>query len=284
MRLAAFGYVPTRSIRGTVSSRIVGVKNLIKRAQAADIFRVSAFRTTESVLDFGCGTGYLTMEIARKVARVLGFDLNPELDRISLPRALQSRVSFVRRDGRDLRFLKGELFDVVFLSEVLTMLEAPSEFLAQASRALKPGGRFIVVNGCGHPAIEEMYRTRDPWLDTLRREHGGRVPESYREYERTLLSCFGTGVRDRFLRLEDLHALLEDSGFEIREAGHSPPWEVSSYISRLMFVRHLTGRSVFAYSTPEFLWHLGAMKRLRKDAAANDGGLGVVLSAVRKDS
>jgi SAM-dependent methyltransferase len=278
MRFAAFGFVPGGSPLGSLWRRAIGAQNLIKRIQADDILRVCSLTSNASVLDFGCGSGYFTVELAKRCARAVGFDQNPELANVSVPTSFRHRLEFQVGDGRDLSFLAGERFDVVLLSEVLTMTKEPAVFLRSASTALRPGGRLVVVNGCGHPVIEQMFRTRDPWLIRMHRWFPERFPPSYSDYEKALLATFQTAVRDRFLRIDDLRGVLGDAGFHITHHEYTPSWGSSAYVSRLMFVRYLRGTSLVCSSALAFLWHLW---RARRAAArsATCGGLSILLSA-----
>jgi ubiquinone/menaquinone biosynthesis C-methylase UbiE len=265
-----FGFVPTGSFRQDLVGRLLGAQILFKRLQARDIFAALDLRPSERVLDFGCGGGYLTIEMAKLAREAVGIDINSYLLSIPIPPALQGRLSYLVVEGRSLPFPDGD-FDTVLASEVLPMVADPREFLAEIRRVLKPGGRLVVVNGAGHPAIREAYRS-DSWLlRRLRRRYGSRVPASYEEYCRILQASFGTAQK-RFLEPADVHELLRASAFQVRETRFSPGYLAGAYLSWSQFILYLrTGKTLTQRRfAPNFL----ALSFLRLFETRNhEGGL-----------
>jgi ubiquinone/menaquinone biosynthesis C-methylase UbiE/DNA-binding transcriptional ArsR family regulator len=108
--------------------------------------------------DLGCGTGQLTASLAPSVARVLAVDQSRAM--LAAARARLRDVSNVELRHGELEALPiadGEL-DAAVLFLVLHYLPEPGRALAEASRALKPGGRLLVVDLTPH-AREEYRRT-----------------------------------------------------------------------------------------------------------------------------
>jgi trans-aconitate methyltransferase len=91
----------------------------------------------ERILDFGCGDGVLTEQIAASGARVLGADLSDELLAAAAGRGLEVR----KVDGHALPFTAE--FDAVFSNAALHWMRPPDLVIAGVARALKPRGRFV---------------------------------------------------------------------------------------------------------------------------------------------
>ncbi|MEU5593578.1 class I SAM-dependent methyltransferase [Streptomyces sp. NPDC020298] len=98
------------------------------------------------VLDLGCGTGSLSLLAAERGHRVTGVDLSPPM--LELARA--------KLAGRDAVFLLGDAaappvgeqrFDVVLVRHVLWALPDPARVLRHWRGLLRPGGRFVLVEG-----------------------------------------------------------------------------------------------------------------------------------------
>lgn len=127
-----------------------------------------------TVADFGCGTGVLTVEIARWAKKVIAIDVSEDV--------LEKARERVQREGRrnvellceDLHALplKDNRVDVVVISQSLHHVEEPSRVLEEAYRILAPGGRLLVLELMPHD--ERWVRER------LGHWHLGFDPESIR--------------------------------------------------------------------------------------------------------
>jgi SAM-dependent methyltransferase len=99
-------------------------------------------------LDAGCGTGFLSLELAARGHRVSGIDFAPamlvEARRKSAERGLS--VRFEEGDAEVLRFLPGS-FDLVISRHVLWTLPHPEAAIDEWIRVLRPGGRLAIVDG-----------------------------------------------------------------------------------------------------------------------------------------
>lgn len=97
----------------------------------------------ERILDVGCGSGHLTKLIADTGADVTGMDSSPEM--IATARAAYPKINFVVADAAGFSF--AETFDAIFSNAALHWVERAEDAVICMSRALKPGGRFIVEFG-----------------------------------------------------------------------------------------------------------------------------------------
>ena len=107
------------------------------------------------VLDIGCGTGDLTISMARlanKDTEITGLDYSPPMLEIAKEKAEKAGV------GKRVRFIEGEAshlpfpdstFDVTAISFAFRNLTYKNpvcqSHLAEVLRVLKPGGRYVIV-------------------------------------------------------------------------------------------------------------------------------------------
>lgn len=115
---------------------------------------------TRSLLDLGCGTGSITLEIAAKMgagARIVGVDLSPQM------------IDIARARAPDAEWVVGDLaappvtgrFDLIVICfhtlQVLLDEADLARCFARVAALLAPGGRFAF----------DIYRPNVPWLESL---------------------------------------------------------------------------------------------------------------------
>ncbi len=130
----------TRIIRDGLDRYRTGLTNNAVLAAAGDV-------TGQSVLDAGCGEGYLSRLLAgRGAAPVIGVDLCPEL--VDAARAQAAA------DGLDIRYETADVaalpqddatIDLIVANHVLNDLEDPAPAIAEFARVLRPGGRAVAL-------------------------------------------------------------------------------------------------------------------------------------------
>ncbi|MFJ5234421.1 class I SAM-dependent methyltransferase [Kitasatospora sp. NPDC088391] len=100
------------------------------------------------VLDVGCGTGSLSLLLARRGHRVTGVDL--------APRMLELAAAKLAAAGLPARFLLGDAavpptgpdgFDVLLCRHLLWTLPDPGAALREWTARLRPGGVLVLVEG-----------------------------------------------------------------------------------------------------------------------------------------
>ena len=117
--------------------------NLIKRlADAAEIAR------GDRVLDVGCGTGGSSVWLAgQRGCEVTGITISEVQIELARKRAeeagVSDRVAFQKMDANDLD-MPPNSFDAVWVIECSEHLLEKSRFIRQASRVLRPGGKFAL--------------------------------------------------------------------------------------------------------------------------------------------
>ncbi|HMO74518.1 MAG TPA: bifunctional 2-polyprenyl-6-hydroxyphenol methylase/3-demethylubiquinol 3-O-methyltransferase UbiG [Sphingopyxis sp.] len=154
-----------------------------------------------TALDVGCGAGLLAEPLARMGAAVTGVDAAPE--NIAAARA------HAAGQGLDIAYHAGELaalppatFDLVTSMEVVEHVADPAAFVAELTARLAPGG-LMILSTPNRTALSKL-------LLVEAAERIGAVPR-------------GTHDWDRFLKPEELTALLEAAGLEVIDrTGLSP--------------------------------------------------------------
>ena len=246
----SFGYIPSGKLRD-IFRRWYGFPNLGKRIQAPDILKALNLKKTDRCCDLGCGSGYITIEIAKLCRHAIGIDINPHLDTIIIPSFLKDHLQFIVHDGRRLPIDSSSL-DVVLCSEVLMMIREPSDFLREVKRVLKPNGRLVALNGLGHLGIRDSYARNSYWMKFLRIWLGPRLNKSYEEYYSRLQQHFGTAIQPQTQMFYP--RLLEREGFEVTEIFYSPSEVCAEYLSWLQLVQFSrTGRGVTKFNYLRFL-------------------------------
>jgi SAM-dependent methyltransferase len=117
------------------------------------------------VLHLQCATGETTAQLVARGAHVVGVDVADEA--ISIAGALVPRARFVRADVQDLpEELQRASFDLVVTEGgVLTWLHDLDAWARAIERALRPGGRFVLVEEHPVSACVEGLRWVDDYFD-----------------------------------------------------------------------------------------------------------------------
>jgi SAM-dependent methyltransferase/DNA-binding transcriptional ArsR family regulator len=114
--------------------------------------------------DLGCGTGAVTSELAAFAGRVIAVDDSKAM-LSAARRRLHPFDNVELRTGalESLPIEAGEL-DAALISLVLHYVPEPAHALAEAHRALKPGGRLVVVDMMQHGRAEYREQYGHVWL------------------------------------------------------------------------------------------------------------------------
>jgi ubiquinone/menaquinone biosynthesis C-methylase UbiE len=133
-------------------------------------------------LDVGCGTGFLSLELAGRGHRVTGLDFAPSMIERAERKAaeLGFAVRFEQGDAEQMPFAPSS-FDLVISRHVLWTLPHPEAAVDDWLRVLRPGARLVIVDGAvldgsdrvagAQPGCQENART-SPEYDAI----GDRLP------------------------------------------------------------------------------------------------------------
>jgi len=155
----------------------------------------------ETVLDVGCGTGTLAIEVQKRVGTtgcVIGIDPGQEQIARAHTKAARRHVPIDFQMGviEHLAF-PDQTFDVVFSTLMMHHLPAPlkRQGLSEIARVLKPGGRLVIADF------------------THKADRAGRAAR------------FRAGGSS----MQDLAALLKEAGFDHLEREEMPPARFSAF-------------------------------------------------------
>ncbi len=159
-----------------------------------------SLRKGERVLDFGAGTGrnaLLMRECVGEEGEIVGLEIGPEMQAQFLEKSIPFDNIRLERLRIDTPLPYHEAFDRVFISFVLHgfIPQKRSQIIQNAYRALKPGGKFSILD----------YNAFDvdaaPW------------------YIRFAIRRVECPLAEQFIGL-DLHKLLHEAGFAQFEEHH----------------------------------------------------------------
>jgi SAM-dependent methyltransferase len=102
----------------------------------------------KTMLELGCGTGWMTRTFAQKFSRVLGFDVSHDLDRARLLNDGIDNITWVQGNGADLSKITSGSVDFVFSYLVPQHLPArkPSPFLRSRNSSRSGQRRHSLVS------------------------------------------------------------------------------------------------------------------------------------------
>jgi len=117
-----------------------------------------------TVGDLGCGTGGLSEVLAPLVRRVVAVDGSADMLEAARARlAAHANVEVREGELEALPIADGEL-DAAVLSLVLHHVPDPGQALAGVARAVRPGGRVLVVDMLPHDRVEYQQQMGHVWL------------------------------------------------------------------------------------------------------------------------
>ena len=102
------------------------------------------------VLDYACGIGTITNEIAKNVKEVLAVDISSKMIDVARRNASKLNVENVKYEKSIIfdESYKEESFDVITAFNILHLLEDSKEVIQRINELLKTGGLFISETPC----------------------------------------------------------------------------------------------------------------------------------------
>ena len=154
----------------------------------------------KTVLDVGCGGGFLTEEFARDGFDVTGIDPASHSLEAARKHAADNNLEIDYREGKgeSLPFPDGS-FDIVACCDVLEHVDDPGPVIGEVARTLKPGGAFC---------YDTVNRT---WLSKLA------LIKVSQDWSFTGWTQPNVHVWEKFIKPAELVAMLNRFNFENRE-------------------------------------------------------------------
>ena len=109
-----------------------------------------------SLVELGCGSGWMTRLAARHGVHAEGYDISPDMIAIAREEAAREGLDVVFEAGDYEQLDLGRRFGACLIYDALHHSERPELVLAAAHRALEPGGRILVAE----PNWKQRYQGR----------------------------------------------------------------------------------------------------------------------------
>ncbi|MEF8731556.1 MAG: class I SAM-dependent methyltransferase [Candidatus Accumulibacter meliphilus] len=159
-----------------------------------------------TVVDLGCGDGYFTAAIARRLGpgRVIGVDLDPAmLEQAKGACDGMSNCDWLLGDAMDLSRLIASPVDYVWMANTFHGVPDKTALAKEIAAILLPAGRFAIVNWC------RITREETPVLG---------LPRGPR-----------TELR---ISAEDTRAVVEPAGFQLEGLVNLPPYHYGAIFKK----------------------------------------------------
>jgi len=121
---------------------------------------IKADRTSVDLLDVGCGTGTLLLDLARAgAASLAGVDLAPKILDVAREKlsTAEAQADLRSADAEEELPWPSESFDVATLTGALHHFYRPHDVLAEIYRVLRPGGDLLVVDPCFFTPVRQVF-------------------------------------------------------------------------------------------------------------------------------
>lgn len=177
-----------------------------------------------SVLDAGCGTGYLSILLAQQGANVTGIDISENM--ITEARAFAKEknveIQFMVDSCSVLKSVTDQSYDLIVSNYVL--MDLPDLDLATKNfhRVLKPGGKAVCI--FGHPFSSELSEVENYFDEVKKTDRWGPFESDFIFFHRPL-SHYWKSFRKAGFTIEDFE---EPVAKDTSVAGFKPEW-IASY-------------------------------------------------------
>lgn len=114
-----------------------------------NLTRIVALKPGESLLELGCGQGYVLENFLQYSNNLTGVDIGAEL--IDIAKKRNAKIDYLVASADDASILKGKTYDAIIIVLALQNMKNLSAVVENLSRLLKKGGRVVLV--INHPAF-----------------------------------------------------------------------------------------------------------------------------------
>ena len=199
-----------------------------------------------TMLDLGCGEGYLAIEIAQRNAYNFMIGLDRSIKNLQLAKTYAkhnkaSNIAFVRADARFTPFSKGA-FERILCSEVIEHIQEDYKVFTEVARVLKPMGVLVLTT---------PHKTFDKYLQ---------LSNHIRSYT-----------------IEDLENELSDKGIEVTEFNYL----TKSFGKRFIKLVDTPSTGILSYTRTAIIFLLSYTLSALDELLSNEQGL-IILCKGRK--
>jgi len=113
----------------------------------SELIEKLAITPNDTVMDFGCGPGYYTTELAKRAKKVIAVDLSPQMlqkAQNKVAKAGAKNIQFLQSNGTSIQ-VEDDSVDIIFLVTVFHEIGETQTVLKEFHRILKPDGKLVVV-------------------------------------------------------------------------------------------------------------------------------------------
>jgi len=210
--------------------QIIGAPMLLKRLQMPAIFQALALQPGMKALDIGCGSGYMTYQMAYDGAIAYGIDII-KMDDYYIPENLRGKLTFIQTEGETMPF-EENFFDIILVSEVITQVTEPQKMLAEIKRVLKPNGSVVIIQPLDRLGIRGDYENNSGFIRFMRMIRT--IPKDYNDYLTRIQTIFGN-IFPYLPPEEYYYRVLNEHGFQIVEKKFSPSGQAIKLYERIQF-------------------------------------------------
>ena len=108
-----------------------------------------SIQTHETVLEIGCGSGHFLEMLRQKNVNAEGIELNEEAIKKATEKGLKVKYALLEQYAEE----RQEYYDVVCAYQVLEHITTIKQFVNDALKLLKPGGRLIIAVPNNNPYL-----------------------------------------------------------------------------------------------------------------------------------
>jgi 2-polyprenyl-6-hydroxyphenyl methylase / 3-demethylubiquinone-9 3-methyltransferase len=205
-------------------------------------------RTGVSVLDIGCGGGFLANALAKAGHDVVGVDLSEQSLEVARRYDASGRARYLSMDAHALAF-PDAAFRVVCAMDFLEHTDRPADVVREAARVLAPGGLFFFHTFNRNPL---SYLIAIKGVEWFVRNTPPRMP-----------------VYPLFIKPRELFTMLDASGLELSACLGVRPRVVSRAFAKLLVTGHVADDFAFAFTRSCAIGYSGVAMRLGPRGSAS---------------